>query len=343
MCLHNIIKRQDVIWCVKRPPKVGCCHTHKRAVKNIILIFFILLMAICTHATAGPKILFVKSGSAPVYDKIINAAQHRMDSICQSNNKKCIKPSTSITSINNKEALRSLVLNNKWDLIISIGNNSARQLNIYKTKPPILYSLIPSHSYRAIRKNSSSQQISAIYIDQPIKRQLQLIKSALPGKNRVGVMLGSYSGIRKSRLQQIMSSMGLKPTIVNVTPANIGSSLEGVYDRVDVLLAQPDPSVYNKKTVMNVLLSSYRHTVPVFGYSAAFVRSGATAAIYSSPIDIGKHIGDEIVKYVSDNKKLSPPAFPKYFSIGTNRRVIKSLNIRMPPSNKIKAEIMKAR
>jgi len=319
---------------------VGYCHSSKSAVKIITLMFFVLVMPVDTQAAAEPKILLVKSGSASVYNKIINAAQQRIDSLCRSNNKICIKPSTSITSVKNKEAFRSLLLKHNWDLIISIGNNAAKQLNTYKTKTPILYSLIPSHSYRAIRKTSRSEQKSAIYIDQPIKRQLQLIKSALPGKTRVGVLLGSYSGISKKQMQQIISNMGLKPVVVKVTPASVASSLEDIYKRVDVLLAQPDPSVYNKKTVMNVLLSSYRYTVPVFGYSAAFVRSGATAAIYSSPLDIGKHIGDEVVNYLSSNKKLSPPAFPKYFSVDTNRRVVRSLNIKVPPPSKIKAGIM---
>jgi len=339
MWLHNIIKRHSTLWRKRWLPMVGYYHSPKSAAKFITLMIFVLVMPVDTQAAAELKILLVKSGSASVYNKIVKAAQQRIDNTCRSNSKICVKPSTSITSVNNKETFRSLLLKQKWDLIISIGNNAAKQLNSYKTKTPILYSLIPSHSYRAIRKNSSSEQKSAIYIDQPIRRQLQLIKSALPGKTRVGVMLGSYSGISKKRLQKIISNMGLKPVVVKVTPASVSSSLEDIYKRVDMLLAQPDPSVYNKKTVMKVLLSSYRYNVPVFGYSAAFVRSGATAAIYSSPLDIGKHIGDEIVKYFSTNKKLSPPAFPKYFSVDTNRRVIRSLNIKIPPSSKIEADI----
>jgi ABC-type uncharacterized transport system substrate-binding protein len=95
---------------------------------------------------------------------------------------------------------------------------------------------------------------------------------------------------------------------------------------------------------MTVLLSSYRHNVPVFGYSAAFVKSGATAAIYSSPTNIGSQVGDEIVKFISSNNKtMSPPGFPKYFSVNTNRRVIRSLNIKLPETKQIKARVLEAR
>jgi ABC-type uncharacterized transport system substrate-binding protein len=246
-----------------------------------------------------------------------------------------------VKSINNKLHLPDK--ENRWDLIITIGTKAAIKLNNYKTNAPTLFTLVPSHDYRVIKNRSSSRIKSAIYVDQPISRQLQLIKSVLQKIEKVGVLLGSHSGISKKRLSRLMNKMGLKPVIVNVTPKNIGSSLENIFGKVDALLAQPDPTVYNKKTVMTVLLSSYRHNIPVFGYSAAFVKSGATAAIYSSPSDIGKHIGDEIVKFtLSTNKTLSAPSFPKYFSVDTNRRVIRSLKINMPSKNNIKKSIIKA-
>jgi ABC-type uncharacterized transport system substrate-binding protein len=145
-------------------------------------------------------------------------------------------------------------------------------------------------------------------------------------------------------LQQIIRKEGLEPVVLNTSSNDIKSSLDSIYSKVDVLLAQPDPSIYNKKTVLTVLLSSYRHNVPVFGYSAAFVRSGATAAIYSSPANIGLQVGDEIVKFVtSNNRKLSPPGFPKYFSVNTNKKVIRSLNLKLPATKQIKARMLEAR
>ncbi len=323
-----------------------CHYPTKRKIKKLIwmLLFLPAIFSVAEITEAAEsKILFIKSGSTSVYKKIIDVAQNRLEDICQHQNTNCTKPSVSIASINDKKLYR-LVQHDKWDLIITVGTNAAKQLNTYKSKSPTLYSLIPSHSYPAIRRMSSSRIKSAIYIDQPIERQLRLIKSALPDRDKVGVVLGSYSGIGKQRLQQIMRKMGLRPVIHNSTPNNIGSTLEKIFREADVLMAQPDPSIYNKNTVLTVLLSSYRHNVPVFGYSAAFVRSGATAAVYSSPVDIGNHIGDEINKFfTSGNRRLSQPTYPKYFSVDTNRRVIQSLNIRIPSKTEIKSEIMKAK
>ncbi len=313
------------------------------------LVWTLILLLPCltvtdAHGATEAKVLFIKSGSAYVYNSIVDAAEQRVNQICQSNNEKCTNLSITIKSTSDIRKLDSINLDSKWDLIVTVGTNAAMQLNAHQTNSPVLYTLIPSHSYPTIRKSSSSKNISAIYIDQPIRRQLQLIKSALPSKDKVGVLLGSYSGVGKNKLQKIIQDMGLKPTIINTTSNNLGSNLEEIYSKVDVLLAQPDPSVYNKKTVMTVLLSSYRHNIPVFGYSAAFVRSGATAAIYSSPKDIGWQIGEEIINFLaSNNRKLSTPAYPKYFSVDTNKRVIRSLNISMQQPSAIKNMIMKAR
>jgi ABC-type uncharacterized transport system substrate-binding protein len=309
-----------------------------------VLLSIFVSLSFVNHAKAKEtKVLFIKSGSAAVYNQIIQAAKSHIIQVCNKPNQNCPDHSIQIASIGDIRKLRKAVRNKELDLIITIGTKAAIQLTNLKTTTPTLFSLIPSHSYRAIKKASASKSKSAIYIDQPIRRQLLLIKNALPKKKRVGAILGKHSGVSKKRLQQTMRNMGLTPVIANLDSGNIGATLNSIYKNIDVLLAIPDPSVYNKKTVMTVLLSSYRYNVPVIGYSAAFVRSGATTSIFSSPRDIGYQIGEEIVSFISSNKgNLSPAGFPNYFSIKTNIRVIRSLKLDMPPTRKIKSGIKKA-
>jgi ABC-type uncharacterized transport system substrate-binding protein len=352
MDVHSLtLKHRISWWRILLPTVVVCLNKCLHAFRGQItkpssrfaLSLFISLSIINTAQANESNVLILKSGSAPVYNRIINTAKQRVDHICNPQGNKCIKPLFSVESVNNKK-LRTIIKETKWDLIVTIGTKAAIKINSYKIKTPTLYSLIPSHSYPTIRRNSISRVRSAIYIDQPLQRQIQLIKSSLPKTQKVGVLLGKHSGISKKRLQQIIRNMGLEPVVLNTSANNIKSSLDSIYGKIDVLLAQPDPSIYNKKTVMTVLLSSYHHNVPVFGYSAAFVRSGATAAIYSSPTNIGLQVGDEIVKFIkSNNRALSPPGFPNYFSIDTNRRVIRSLNIKLPTTKQIKARILEAR
>jgi ABC-type uncharacterized transport system substrate-binding protein len=345
--------RSTKVWCLISTPK-SCFsffiyrYRADRFLTNLLfraLLSIFISISFVNHVKAQEtNILFIKSGSAAVYNQIIQASKSHLSQICNKPEQNCSNHSIQIVSIGDIRKLRKTVRNQKLDLIITIGTKAAIQLVKFKTTTPTLYSLIPSHSYRTIKKASASKSKSAIYIDQPIKRQLQLIKNALPKKKRVGAILGKHSGVSKKRLQRTMRNMGLTPVIANLDSGNIGATLNSIYKKIDVLLAIPDPSVYNKKTVMNVLLSSYRHNIPVIGYSAAFARSGATASIFSSPRDIGYQIGEEIVSFISsNNRRLSPAGFPNYFSIKTNMRVIRSLKLGMPPTRQIKSGIKKAK
>ncbi len=344
MDAYTIIGETQAIWPQKyRPVSVAGLAVSDLLAKMLLVLLLGLAIAFTTEA-GETKLLFVKSGPASVYDSVINAAKQRINQSCQSKDSDCTKPSISITSVDHDAHLLDLIRHTNWDLIITVGTNAARKINDYHTSSPTLYTLIPSHTYPSIRDGSASRNKSAIYIDQPISRQLLLIKAAMPDISRVGVLLGSHSGTSEQHLKQTMRGMGLEPVIIKVTGTNLAPILKDIFSKIDVLLAQPDPSVYNKKTVMTILLSSYSHSVPVFGYSAAFVRSGAAMSIYSSPTDIGKYIGEEVDKYLSsNNKQLSAPSFPGYFSIDANRSVIRSLNIWIPTTNEIKSRIIEAR
>ena len=66
--------------------------------------------------------------------------------------------------------------------------------------------------------------------------------------------------------------------------------LRDLLQQNDSLLMLPRQSIYNRDTIKGVLLASYRNRKPVVSYSPAHVRSGAVASIYSSPVDIGRHL-----------------------------------------------------
>jgi len=349
----NLARTHSAVRWHFRPPRAShlcACSavlTRKSLAISLLWILLLLVLALsaCNNAeAAAPRVLIVKSGSASVYNRIISATRERVDRICSDKDTRCSKPSISVETVSNTKKIRSMTKDKKWDLIVAVGTKAAERLNRFKINTPILYSLIPSSSYPRIRGRSSSRNKSAIYIDQPITRQLKLIKSAMPGRKKVGVLLGNYSGIGTQYLKQLIRRLGLTPVVMRVSPKNIGNRLDNIYSRIDVLLALPDPSVYNKQSVLKVLLSSYRHRVPVIGYSAAFVKSGATAGIYSTPRNIGHHIGDEVAKFFSNNqRRFSPPAHPRYFTVNTNRRVINSINIKMPSRKTIMSRIRKAK
>ena len=100
---------------------------------------------------------------------------------------------------------------------------------------------------------------------------------------------------------------------------------------IDLLLTLPDPAVYNKRTIVSVLLSSYRQRVPVVGFSRAYVKAGALIALHSTPEQIGRQIAEALVHRLAHGRwPRAGIQHPNYFDVAINARVARSLGIRLP-------------
>jgi ABC-type uncharacterized transport system substrate-binding protein len=220
-------------------------------------------------------------------------------------------------------------------LIVTVGVKAAESIGKYSTKPPVIAALVPRdwflHGGQA-QLALNQRSVSALYLDQPLSRQLQLIKIALPKASRLGVVLGAS---QSWMLREVQSQA--RQFQINVSEAVLGpnqrlvESLDKVLPEADLLLAVPDPDVFNRTTAQTLFLTTYRYRVPVVGYSQSLTRAGALISIYSTPAQIGRHAGELVLKSLSGNNvKLPPAQFPDYFTISTNPHVARSLDIDLP-------------
>ena len=89
-----------------------------------------------------------------------------------------------------------------------------------------------------------------------------------------------------------------------------------------------------------MLLTSYRSRKPVISYSPAHVKSGALASIYSSPVDIGRHLAllaNRILE--SQPHQGAAHQFAKFYSITSNRQVARSLGITLPSEGALRQRL----
>lgn len=216
------------------------------------------------------------------------------------------------------------------DLIVAIGTHAMGQV-AGDTRLPVLNILVPRQSYEANRSRlkPDSRQYSAIYLDQPLSRQIRLIKAALPNRDAVGVLLGPNTQDRLKPLQQAAREQKMGVVAEKVTTEeDIIPSLKRLFANTEVLLAIPDPLVFNKNTAQNLLLTSYRAQIPLIAYSKSYVSAGALAAVYSTPAQIGQQAAELLVR-LGQAKTLALPApqYPKYFSVSVNYQVARSLGL----------------
>jgi len=223
-----------------------------------------------------------------------------------------------------------LVVAENSELVIALGVKALTAASRLKHTTPVLGVFTPIPTFNSLLEKSGRELsiFSAIVLDQPYWRQISLVKAILPEAKKVGILLGSTSSQNIEFLIEEGEKVGLSVDVENISQeSELIPKLKKSLENNDLLLAIPDPMIYNRETAQPILLTSYRHQKPVFGYSQSYVKAGALAAVYSSTKDLAKQAAEIAIKTQLAPGLLPPPQTPKYFSVQVNHQVARSLNI----------------
>ena len=229
------------------------------------------------------------------------------------------------------------------DLVVTIGSRASQLIHALPTQGQVLHVLVPSTApgFQSVR-NQATTHHSAIYIDQPWQRQLNLIRLALPGMERIGILLGTTSRELRADLEQAIAGQEWQPQMGLVPEGgNYLGPLRRLLEQSEVLLAVPDQQVFNRQNLQGILLTTYRREVPMIGFSPGYVRAGALAAVYSTPEQIAAQAARWIAPLTGDRqRRLPPPRHPEDFSVAVNHQVARSLGLRIPGEADLQRELL---
>ncbi len=234
---------------------------------------------------------------------------------------------------------------NEARLAVAVGVRAAEALATLADRTPALAVLVPRAWYLKTgydRLSDGGQRVaSAIYLDQPFERQARLIRLAFPEARRVGVLLSAGQSGLVGELGEALQAQRLS-LIYQILSADVRliGPLENVLSSADLLLAVPDPLVFNRNTAQSLFLTSYRYHVPVLGYSRSLTRAGALLSLHTSPAQIGHQAADWINSALEDPAvRLPAPAYPAYFSVSVNEQVARSLGLAVPPEGELEKRL----
>lgn len=223
------------------------------------------------------------------------------------------------------------------ELIITLGSSAADKILEQNINKPVLCALIPQQTFHAFNgKKPNNEPWAALLIDQPIQRQLLLIKHLFGADETVGTILGPYSAPMKKELAD--QSRALNQTLFIETIQSTDElifSLNKLSMNSKVLLAIPDPVAFNKNTIRSILLSTYRHQIPVIGFSQSYVKAGAIASLHTDIPQLAQQTADITRQFFVTGKFARSYYYPTEFSISYNRMVADSLNQDLPDSEKL--------
>lgn len=224
------------------------------------------------------------------------------------------------------------------ELVIALGVKALEAASMLKHTTPVLGIYAPLPVFNQLLASSKRElgNFSAIVLDQPFWRQLTLIKTVLPEAKKVGVLLGPASSQYLELLRDEADQLGLTLIDENVSnDADLIPELKKLLESSEAMLAIPDRSIYSRETAESILLTSYRHQKPMFGYSQSYVKAGALASVYSSAKQIARQAAEIAIKSQTASNQLPSPQIPKYFSVAVNLQVARSLNIAITDENAI--------
>ena len=214
--------------------------------------------------------------------------------------------------------------------VLALGVEAATELARSEMRIPVLSVFVPSQSFELIVRTNprkAASPFSAIYLNQNLGRQLDLIQLALPQRPRIGVMLGNHSSSQVPLLDEEMRRRSLSLTQTQIDPNEpMFAKLQTLLETSQVLLALPDPQVFNSGTLQNILLSALRAGVPMVSFSPAYVKAGALMAIYSTPTQVGQQAA-QLARAVLQGKELPPAQYPRDFSIDVNASLARSMDL----------------
>lgn len=292
----------------------------KSALIHLAWLFLSLsCLSLASLAAQATSILVVLSESTPIYLEFANTLRKEMAS----------EPvSIDLVAADAESALPAR--SSDLALIVTVGSRAAEFVVARDSRSLLLLTLLPRSAVERIAGlRRDERRISAIYIDQPPARYIELLRAALPDYERVGLLAGQDSRETATRLAAVARDRRLRPLVEQVgSEPDIYPALQRMFAEPGILLATADTTVFNSQTIPSILLSAYRRRVPVVGFSQAYVRAGAVVALYSTPAQIALQT-TEAVRAVLNGQGLPSAQYPRYFQVGVNARVAKSLDLRI--------------
>lgn len=167
------------------------------------------------------------------------------------------------------------------DLVLGLGGAASSRLTALKV--PAVFAVVgdPIDSGLCDEASRPRGAITGVGALVAPELQLELVRELLPGDRRIGLI---YNPSRASQLYARYAvearALGLIPVPVAARSAHeVPQVLSAARDHVDVLIALPEPSIWNAASLKTSVMFSLRERKPLIGFSKLFTRGGAIASL----------------------------------------------------------------
>lgn len=223
-------------------------------------------------------------------------------------------------------------------IVVALGARAFSSSLRHAAGRPVIAALLAQSSLEELPPGTADRW-TAIVLDQPVDRWIALLQTAFPGTQQVGLLAGPANQKSVRLMERRMSERRLSLSVEQIAVAeDVVPAIERLIPRMGVLLALPDPLVHNRNTVQPLLLTTYRAGIPVVAYSESYQQAGAILALYSSVPQIVAQVTDSLQQF-KEGRSLPNLQSPRYFTVGVNTAVARSLGISLPSAGELSGRL----
>lgn len=295
--------------------KLPCRAALLCALLGVLMLFF---CGQAHSADAPPHTVYVAgSGNAPLDQHVTSLLQDQLGG------------RFSLIPITDTQAVLS-----RNTPIISIGPSAFTQARQANRSASILALLVDKRFISEFAARAPGQ-LTGIYYDVRLLRQALLGKVILPHATKIALLASPESTGLYEPLIDLLPDYNMQARIFVVSDSkNLISTLTRALGYGDFLLAGPDDTIYNPRTIKHILLTAYRRNKIVIGPSQAYVKAGSLASGYAPFSAMAKLAAEYINQYFA-NGRFPDPAYPGVYRAEVNSQVARSLNIPLPDKKTI--------
>jgi hypothetical protein len=296
---------------------------NRRFKESIFSALLVLVFGLFAPQQVAGQVIIVKSSDNVYFDQTISTLMNHVEA------------TTRFEVLKATELSDGLASTSQDDLFVALGQSAVEAVNQFNAQANSINAYLTLEEYQDLNLN----QHLTIVLDQPMHRYLAFCKLMLDIES-IGVI--ETNGIDPNQYRtQILDKFQLQLNQYRIDRVNkLLPVLRELLSQNDVLLMLPRQSIYNRDTIKGVLLTSYRNRKPAISYSPAHVKSGAVASIFSSPVDIGRHLALLLNQRLNNQVHNGPPLqFARFYTIATNLRVANALGIDLPEERELRSKI----
>ena len=163
---------------------------------------------------------------------------------------------------------------------------------------------------------------TGVGLEFPLETQFAWMRKMLPEVRSIGVLYNTNENQKRiNAAAEIARKAGMRLEAHEVNePQDIPAALDSLSRRAEVLWGLPDSLTLSPPVAKNILLFSFRNSIPFIGPSAAWVKAGALYSLDWDYADLGAQCAEMAQKVLAGAAPSSLPA-------ATPRKVLYSLNL----------------